>query len=476
MSALTIDVVQHQRTTEFRLFGPHVLIRNGEPVEVPLGGPRELLALLLLNPNREATFAQISSAMGRRVRMKEAEKFFDELIAALAGTDIEPSLFNSNMRRRTSDWNRRSLAYAGLSLEGPIDVDLDRFAALAHEALALTSTTASIDLLRRAAHEVGGVPLHGLTGTYFEQRRQHLIVARAAAHKLTAGLETFGEPGSGVLSKREILRAALVMLDRDIYGHAAARGYADTPDDRAGSNEPSAGLILPVSIFLGDGRDHELIEAALTQYLTGQGLEVFGHQPPVIGSWFRRFWARTKKETAHLTPARLGAEAERKVRIEVFDKDQAAIDNLVATGMAALVTSLQGETNACVRAGAILVLKVDGRLYSTTLFQYQLAWLERNQVLLQDPEGLLKGLDSLGTRQPQDAIEQPSNAARVTFDLAVRPARGDSSAARIQPPIFAGAQLRSQSGATWARRSRYRYSPSTVSLRLPGSRTRESWP
>lgn len=143
-------------------------------------------------------------------------------------------------------------------------------------------------------------------------------------------------------------------------------------------------------------------------YLSNHGYTAFGRQPPVIGSWFRTFWARAKKETAHLTPGRLSAEAERKVRIEVFDKDQAAIDNLVATGMAALITALQGETDACVRAGAILVLKVDGRLYSTTLFQYQLAWLERNQVLLQDPEGLLKGLDALGVREPQGAIESDS--------------------------------------------------------------------
>lgn len=56
-------------------------------------------------------------------------------------------------------------------------------------------------------------------------------------------------------------------------------------------------------------------------------------------------------------PPELGADrggARAKVRIEVFDKAQAVIDNQQATGAAALIAALQGEEHACIRVGSLL--------------------------------------------------------------------------------------------------------------------------
>lgn len=97
----------------------------------------------------------------------------------------------------------------------------------------------------------------------------------------------------------------------------------------------------------------------------------------------------------HLTTEQLAIEIERKLRIELFDKEQAVIDNQEATGAAALIAALSGEDRACIRVGSLLVIKLDGHIFANNLTQYQLCWLERNQTLLREPERLLKSLDAL---------------------------------------------------------------------------------
>lgn len=411
MSTPSVDV-QHSGSTTVHLFGASILMQDGHPVEVPLGGPRELLALLVLSPKNRTSLARISSVMGYQLSIRDVKELNENLMASLAGTGIESAMLGDKL-----EFKGASGAHAPeVGLHGSIDIDLDRFRTLVVEAMKLTNAPDSKRDLRLAIDQLRGRPLEELSGSYFEQWRRDLNLVRHFANKLAESLETFGdlenfEEQFAVRSNRDHLRSALTSVNYSAP-HRLVRAHREAIASQADTKKPAFPAI-PISIFLDDGRDHEAVEKALTEFLARQSFEVFGHEPPIIGSWFRRFWARARQETAHLTPARLSAEAERKVRLEVFDKDQAAVDNLVATGMAAVITALQGEENACVRAGAILVLKVDGRLYSTTLFQYQLAWLEReqHQVLLRDPAGLLKALDELGTGEASKAIEESPDAA-----------------------------------------------------------------
>lgn len=166
-----------------------------------------------------------------------------------------------------------------------------------------------------------------------------------------------------------------------------------------------------MSIYLGHGQRASDVEAALDQFLEEADLETFGQETPIVGSWYRRLWARTNRWTGHLDADQVAAELERKLRIEVFDKAQATIDNQQATGAAALIAALQGEERACIRVGSILVLKVDGHILVNNLTQYQLAWLERNQLLLRDPEGLLKGLGAIAAQGQPKAVDNPVSPA-----------------------------------------------------------------
>jgi pSer/pThr/pTyr-binding forkhead associated (FHA) protein len=202
--------------------------------------------------------------------------------------------------------------------------------------------------------------------------------------------------------------------DQIILDLAVSRHRTGTQDDpHVDTNKATEIDAIPVSIFLGNGQNHEAVETALAKLLSESGLEPFGHEPPIIGSWFRKLLARVRQETAHLSMDQISDELERKLRIEVFEKAQAVIDNQQATGAAALIASLQGEQRACVRVGSILVLKIDGYVLVNNLTQRQLALLEREPNLLRDPEGVLKGLDELDTPRTT-ALELPPGMAEQT--------------------------------------------------------------
>nr|BFF24994.1 hypothetical protein GCM10025732_29590 [Glycomyces mayteni] len=248
----------------------------------------------------------------------------------------------------------------------------------------------------------------GLAGEFFDRQRERLRDARKLVQDLARSrreqsTREMDEVWNGLAST---LRSNPFVLRWDEQSRRARQNYrlrryhehrADALDWFAASaGSPAA--VLPVAIFLGDGTAALATQAALEQLLDETGVDVFHREPPVQGSWFRKLWARGRAETAHLTAEQIAAELERKIRIEVFDKAQAQIDHQQATGAAALIASLQGEERACIQVGSLLVIKANGAIVAKNLTQYQLAWLERNQTLLRDPEGLVKGLETLSSQ------------------------------------------------------------------------------
>lgn len=188
------------------------------------------------------------------------------------------------------------------------------------------------------------------------------------------------------------------------YRNGGPESHEPPPYDASSAKE----TVLPVSIWLGDGIQHVDVEQAVSALLNEVDYVMTDREPPQFGSWFRSSKARARDFVAHLSPEQLAAEIERKLRIEIFDKAQAAIDNQQATGAAALIAALQGEDRACIRVGSLLVIKVDGLISVNNLTQHQLAWLERNQAFLRDPKRLLEELDALAPSDLPLVPELPS--------------------------------------------------------------------
>jgi hypothetical protein len=276
--------------------------------------------------------------------------------------------------------------------------------------------TAGIEALQVTLRSGGDLP------AFFVSLMDYLRSRPGSVVSLTVGNQTYRFPDEAP--------ALLRRVDAELrYVDATQRDTQDLLRRMLGSTEVSLGRLHdvqrrllrltgePVSIWLGDGAAHEAVELALSQLLDEMGLEIADPEPPQSGSWYRRSSARVRDATRHLTPEQIAAEIERKLRIELFDKAQAMIDNQEASGAAALITSLASEEKACIRVGSILLIKVDGQLTVTNLTQYQLAWLERNQTLLLDPVTLLQELAKLAGRTKED-----------------RPSVGQGHAFGIEPP------------------------------------------
>lgn len=461
MSTVTLDVLPLQRETELRLFGPDILVHHGEPVYLPFDGPRELLALLLLDTDRQVSAGEFLHAMDlSHSDRADTQSKADQLNAALAGTGLSVTAEVGLAKGPALSGEARFITDHIYRLTGsPLAIDLDLCGELVDQALSATEATEAARYASAASRLVHGNALEGLIGPHFEQQRQYLNHTREelstlalrlalltvhgrAAGAVPDGLEEVAaelpRPDKSQAEQSDLWRLArmprhwgvrdvqedfLQSMEGEPVGNRwglptpdpmedtpPARGQSTPGEMRRTSIRITRGLgvtILPVSIFLGAGHDSPTVENAVSQLLTELGMAAFGHEPPVIGSWYRDLWARTRKQTAHLTPEQIAAELERKLRIEVFDKAQAVIDNQQATGAAALIAALQGEDRACVRVGSILVLKIDGLVLVNNLTQLQLSWLERNQALLRDPEGLLSGLDELATLEQSAVAETP---------------------------------------------------------------------
>jgi hypothetical protein len=397
MGNSTIDTHRAQREVDFRVFGPAILIRDGRPVDLPTGGPRELLALLLLDPRRTVNAAQLDKATG--------PSDTPSAVFAHAARTLEDALADSGV----------DLTYPPRSgsvvLTGAPDVDLDRCGSFIARAFVAEDVTAETELLRSAIRELDGDPLPGLSGAFFDELRSDLIAAKAILHHLAA------EPVRALAERWDDAAPAhrfnpVIHHWASIAGHTSARELETMAHLKVTRLPEPVATDLEVSVYLGDGQDARSVEDALIGLLDEVGFNALAFEPPVIGSWFRKFTARAGRYTDHLSVHQAAAELERKLRIEVFDKQQAAIDNQQATGAAALIAALQGEDRACIRVGSLLVIKVDGLVMVDNLTQYQLAWLERNLTLLRDPEGLLKGLESLPSREAAPGVQGSSETGR----------------------------------------------------------------
>lgn len=160
---------------------------------------------------------------------------------------------------------------------------------------------------------------------------------------------------------------------------------------RRGAGDPAAvargALTTPVRVYLSTGHDHQAVESALEELLEASGLEIFQRSPAVYGSWFRQFLARAKDGAP--TVEESVSKLARGIELQALHRPQAEVDAQQADAVAKLMAALDKEENAAIQIGSILLVKVDNNYVVRTLTQLQLAHLERNPELFQDPATVL---------------------------------------------------------------------------------------
>lgn len=177
------------------------------------------------------------------------------------------------------------------------------------------------------------------------------------------------------------------------------------PRDRLGSSGASYRRSIPVTIYISEEGPSETIESAVTQVLDSFDLGVTHRLPPVRGSWYRAFVARTKKvANSPELKARL-EKVERAIEIQALHRHQAQIDSAQGDAVAKLITALGVTPNAIIQIGSVLLVKVDNVLAVRNLTQRELGYLENNPGLLREPSKALYWLQQVA--EGVDSIDQP---------------------------------------------------------------------
>jgi hypothetical protein len=151
-------------------------------------------------------------------------------------------------------------------------------------------------------------------------------------------------------------------------GAASGRG-SGAPPSTAFGEPPASGwrddasaddvVRIPVSIYLAESGIHEEVETAVEQWLTTADVSIRTRDEPVIGSWFRRMEAGVKKAAS--TP---GGREALLTAMHIADSrlvqgQDAYVTTTLLQNVGPVLQALQPTKDAVVRAGALLIVKID---------------------------------------------------------------------------------------------------------------------
>ena len=173
------------------------------------------------------------------------------------------------------------------------------------------------------------------------------------------------------------------------------------------SATPSPREFHSMRIYLSTDHDHKAVEKALEELLDAFDLKIVRRFPGHRGSWFREFLVRSKKN-GPITEEALSRIA-REVELQAPYMSRAVVDARQIAAVAKLMMALGKEENAAIQIGPLLLVKVNNSCVVRTLSPLQLAYLEKNPGLFQDPAGVLQQL--------QQAIVEATSPAAFSIQL-----------------------------------------------------------
>jgi len=181
-------------------------------------------------------------------------------------------------------------------------------------------------------------------------------------------------------------------------------GVPGASDPRDGANEADS---IPVSIYLADEGVQEQVEIAVEQWLATADVSIDTRGEPIIGSWFRLMAASLKR--AVKTPAAREAllTAAHVADSRLVQAPDAYVTATLLQNVGPVLQALQPTKDAVVRAGALLIVKVDWVVQVYQLTAIQQAILDHRPHLAASPKEIIA---ALGSPEPgsQEAALQPA--------------------------------------------------------------------
>jgi len=157
---------------------------------------------------------------------------------------------------------------------------------------------------------------------------------------------------------------------------------------------------LPVRAYIDETPDGAIssISSAIAEVLVAYGFTVADEFPEIRGSWFKKWFAKSKDALSQPEVVERLEKIERAVELKAIDRPQAEVDDKQAGAIAKLIKALDKVPNAAVQAGSVLVVELTTPkgpvIQARTLTQSEMVELENNQLLLQDPAEVLGKLSA----------------------------------------------------------------------------------
>ena len=126
------------------------------------------------------------------------------------------------------------------------------------------------------------------------------------------------------------------------------------------------------------------------------GYDIVRELPATKGSWWQKWFVRSREELTKEENQERIHKAERALELKYLTKEQSEIDKRQAEAAAILLKSLPEKSSAAIQVGSLLIVKKTGNgedsILVKTLSNKDLIFLERNQHLLKQPQTMLEAL------------------------------------------------------------------------------------
>jgi hypothetical protein len=190
---------------------------------------------------------------------------------------------------------------------------------------------------------------------------------------------------------------------RDVHGYLIAQTFgldlASLPLTR----------YIPIRVYLSDADPVTVARVSdVVEHLAdAAGFEVADEFPAEKGSWWKRWFGRTKEALTQPQVIERLEKVERAAELRGLGKPQAEADKLTADAVSTLLKSVEKVPDAAMQVGSVLILKTTPQngpacVQVRTLSQRQMIWLEKNVDLLKSPDNVLARLAEV------EEVQQPA--------------------------------------------------------------------
>lgn len=238
--------------------------------------------------------------------------------------------------------------------------------------------------------------VHHLEGLFKESQHEFRHQAEHSEQRVQELIENVHE-----------LKNSLKIANKELHHYLIFQSLGEE------ANNISLDRFIPVRVYLSDDKQNDIenITNAVDKLLDAFGFQFSDDFPAEKGSWWKKWFAKSKDVITQPEVADRLEKIERAIDVKGLHKPQAEVDKAQAEAIAVLTASIKEIPNVAIQAGSILLVKVtdgngDPSLQVRSLSTKELIYLENNQHLLCKPETVMQSLSCNSSQKQLSRSEE----------------------------------------------------------------------